>query len=141
VSIRSISSLAPGLGYARPYPGGSGARRPVHQDPSVLSALSWGDREIIAAMFGADILTTGHDRDGVQVGVPAFVWLVADDRHNGRLPAGSEITSSYLQAIWDRHTIDVDRHSAPNPLTESTFAAARGHLAGRPQGATVDVRA
>jgi len=132
MSIRSISSTAPGLGFAQPPPSGSGTRRPVTEDPSVLSSLTWGDREIIAVMFGADILSTGRDADGTLVGVPPFVWLVAEDRRSGRLSVGSEITSSYLQAIWDMPV---------NPLTERSLAAALVFLGRRPQGATVDVRA
>jgi hypothetical protein len=136
MGIRSISSTAPSLGFAQPPPGGSGARRPVTEDPSVLSSLTWGDREIIAVMFGADILSTGRDADGTLVGVPPFVWLVAEDRRSGRLSVGSEITSSYLQAIWDAPV-----NPLTQPLTERSLAAALVFLGQRSQGATVDVRA
>ena len=132
MSIRSISSTAPGLGFARPRPGGPGVRRPVTGDPSVLSSLSWGDREIIGAMFGTDILTTGRDGEGELVGVPPFVWLVIEDRRSGRLPVGSEITSSYLQTLRD---------TAADPFTEQHLAAALAFLGQRHQGATVDIRA
>jgi hypothetical protein len=135
MSIPSISSTAPGLGFARPRPGGPGARRPVTGDPSGLSSLSWGDREIIGAMFGAEVLSTGRDDDGELVGVPAFVWLVLEDRRSGRLPVGSEITSSYLQALQDT----ADPYHAP--FSEQSLAAALAFLGQRKQGATVDIRA
>jgi hypothetical protein len=137
VSIRSISRLEPGLGFAQPQSGGFAQRRPHPGDPAGLSLLSWEDREIIAAMFGSEILGTGRDADGVQVGVPAFVWLVIEDRRSGRLPVGSEITSSYLQAVRDRQ----DGAAGPEPLPDQALAAALAFLTRRAQGAAVDLRA
>lgn len=137
MSIRSISRTTPGLGFAPPRPGGAGVRRPVTEDPSVLSSLTWGDREIIGAMYGPDILTTGRDRDGEPVGIPAFVWLVIEDRRSGRLAAGSEITTGYLQAIWT----STANNGSVNPLTEPTLAAGLAFIGRRQAGATVDIRA
>jgi hypothetical protein len=130
MSIRAISSTTPGLGYGTPHPGGPGVRRPVVEDPSGLSRLTWEDRELVGAMFGPDRLATGRDDD-----LPAFVWLVVEDRRTGRLPAGSEITSSYLHAVRAGYPVEA------NPLTEQTLAAALAFLARRGQGATVDIRA
>jgi|1186.fasta_scaffold130640_3 hypothetical protein len=133
MTIRSISSTAPGLGFGRPRPGAPGARRPAGSDPSALSALTWSDREIIGTMFGADVLTTGRDGQGEPVGVPAFAWLVIEDRRSGRLPGGSEITSSYLQAIRDSEGFTL--------FTATALDAALDLLGQRKQGATVDLRA
>ena len=141
MSIRAISSTTPGLGYGQPQPGGPGVRRPATADPSGLSRLTWEDRELIGAMFGPDLLISGRDDDGEPVGVPAFVVLVIEDRRSGRLPVGSEITSSYLQAIWDRHTLSAGPWTPKNPLTEATLEAALAFLQHRGQGATVDIRA
>jgi len=60
---------------------------------------------------------------------------VVEDRRTGRLPAGSEITSSYLHAVRAGYPVEA------NPLTEQTLAAALAFLARRGQGATVDIRA
>jgi hypothetical protein len=130
MSIRSISSTAPGLGFARPRPGAPGTRRRTPADSSVLSALSWGDREVIAAMFGSDVMTLGRDADG-QAGIPPFVWQVIEDRRSGHLPAGTEITSGYLQALGSGSAL----------LTEQALAAGLTFLGQRRQGATLDIRA
>lgn len=137
MSIRSISSAGPGLGFARPRPGTAGGRRAVAEERSALSYLTAGDREVIAAMFGPDLLSTGRDAGGAYVGVPALVWLVSEDRRTGRLPVGSEICGSYLRAIRDGHSPD----EGPAVLTEHALTAALAFLARRPQGATIDVRA
>ena len=132
MSIRSISSTTPGLGFAPPRPGGSSTRRPATEDPIGLATLTWGDREIIGAMFGPDILSTGRDESGDPVGVPAFAWLVIEDRRTGRLAAGSEITTGYLDAV---------RATPGNPLTEENLAAGLAFIGQRQAGATVDIRA
>jgi hypothetical protein len=131
MSIRSISSTAPGLGFAPPRSGGPAPRRPMSEDSSVLSALTWGDREIIGAMFGPEALTR-RDELGEPHGLPPFVWLVTEDRRTGRLPAGSEITTSYLNAVWSMSS---------TPLTEQTLAAGLAFIGQRQAGATVDIRA
>jgi hypothetical protein len=132
MSIRSISSTTPGLGFAPPRPGGSGARRPATEDPSLLSTLTWGDREIIEAMYGPGILTTGRDADGEPVGVPAFVRVVSEDRRSGRLPVGIEITTGYLESI---------AAASPDLLTAARAAAGLAFIGRRQAGVTVDIRA
>lgn len=136
MSIRSISSSTPGLGlpaYARP----GGGRRGPTRDPSILSLLTAEDRDLAAAVFGRQILTEGVDGDGRTVGVPVFVWLVAEDRRDGRLPAGSEITRTYLREFDQRRRDD----PGPPALTPEQTSAAATFLGRRWQGATVDIRA
>ena len=141
MSIRSISSTSPGLGYGQPPPGGPGGRRPVGDDPSGLSILTWEDRELAMAVYGPDVLNTGRVGEGDQIGVPPFVWRLTDDRRSGRLPLGSEVTRGYLQAIWAGQSPGAGPPTLTDPLTERTLAAALEFLGRRGQGATVDVRA
>ena len=52
--------------------------------------------------YGDLIATPLGARHGLaNPGPDPLAWLVIEDRRSGRLPAGSEITSSYLQAIRD----------------------------------------
>jgi len=112
----------------------------VTPDPSGLVTLTWGDREIIGAMFGADVLTTGRDAQGELIGIPPFVWLVIEDRRSGRLAVGSEITSSYLAALRDSTTGPFGGPPT-EPFSAQQLDAALAFLGRRKQGATVDIRA
>jgi hypothetical protein len=141
MSIHSVGSAAPAQGFTQPQPREYGGHRPVTDDGGEPPWLTAEDREVVAAMFGPDLLATGRDRDGTLVGVPPFVRLLTQDRRTGRLPVGSEITSTYLEAVLRRHPFVAGTRTAPNPLPDRELAAALAFLSRRRQGATVDVRA
>jgi hypothetical protein len=143
MSIHSIGNALPTHGFAQPQPREYSGRRSVSvtDDGAEPSWLTAEDREVVAAMFGPDLLTTGRDVNGEFVGVPPFVHLLTQDRRTGRLPIGSEVTSSYLEAVLQRHVLDIGARIAPNPLPDRELAAALRFLQRRRQGATVDVRA
>jgi len=141
VSIGSIGNLA--YSYSStPLPIDANIdRRAAVADPSAVSYLTAGDRDLISAMFGPDVTVTGFDAHGKPVQPPKFVALLIADRKTGRLPAGVEVTSPYLQGIWDQHTNSSLFGGVSGPLTEKNLADGLAFLSQRSQGATVDIRA
>jgi hypothetical protein len=119
-------------------------RRAGPADPSALSYLTAGDRDLISAMFGPQVLLgagpAGRGRGGL-VGVPEFVVILIEDRQSGRLPVGIEVTSRYLQGVWDQYPSFAGRGTISTPLTKKNLADGLYFLGRRSRGGAVDVRA
>jgi hypothetical protein len=139
MSIGSIGS--PAFSYSStPLPiDAQPERRAGSPDPSVMSYLTAGDRELISVMFGPSALATGFDPHGQPVKVPDFAAILIGDRKSGTLPIGVEVTSPYLQSIWDASP--AARGANSGPLTRKNLVDGLAFLGRRSQGATVDVRA
>jgi len=137
------AAALPADGQADHRPARSDLPRPAGSDLaglSGLSSLTAGDRDIIAAMFGP-LALTGSDSDGVSGEATGFVAILVADRTTGRLPAGVEVTSSYLQGVWDAFPNYAGPGSLARPLTKKNLADGLYFLGRRSHGAMVDVRA
>jgi hypothetical protein len=107
-------------------------------DPSPLSYLTSGDRDLISAMFGPDALNNGSDGSGKPVAIPAFVVILIVDRRSGLLPAGVEVTRTYLRSMWDHFANSTG--SVGNPLTRKNLTDGLEFLGRRSHGSLVDLR-
>lgn len=63
-----------------------------------LSHLTDGDRALVNAAFGLTLGPDGADAEGRSL-APVSVWIMAEDRASGRLPAGQPITAAYLNEM------------------------------------------
>jgi hypothetical protein len=112
-------------------------RRSPADDVSDLQYLSAGDREFLAALYGPGILAT--DPAAGRFETPQFLLDVIADRKDGLLPLGTELTSTYVQAKFDRH-VDLNG-TVTNPLTEQNLLDAQAYFNDRVQGAAIDLKA
>jgi hypothetical protein len=94
-------------------------------DPEGYARLTPSDLSLFASMYGPDALVTGVDKNGKEIGVPAFVADTMGDRQSGHLAPGQEITAGFVQGVWDMYAA----HSNPGdrtPLSAREFADALG---------------
>ncbi len=105
---------------------------------SGLTYLTAADREFLTAIYGPAVLTIAAT-DTEQVRTPQFLLDVIEDRMAGRLPIGTELTSTYVHARFDAHA-DLKGMIA-HPLTERNLLDAQTFFNRRVQGAAIDVQA
>jgi hypothetical protein len=82
-------------------------------DPQGYARLTPSDLALFASMYGPDALRTGFDKNGNEIGVPAFVADTMADRQSGHLAPGQEITAGFVQGVWDMYAA----HSNPGDRT------------------------
>lgn len=80
-----------------------------------------------------------QNRADEQLRAAQFINDLVNDRQNGQLPAGTEITASYVQARFDTYA-DLNG-TVDNPLTEQNLIDARAYFNDRVQGAAIDLQA
>ena len=112
-----------------------------HREPQELpglSSLTAGDREFLTALYGPQVLAIGN-RAAERAAAPQLLLDLVTDRQDGRLPIGSEVTSTYVRARFDAH-VDLNG-TVTNPLTEKNLADALTYFSDRVQGAAIDLQA
>jgi hypothetical protein len=142
VSIGSIGNLA--FAYSstpRPIDTPIDRRSSSTAELSAWSYLTSGDRDLITAIYGSDALAQGFDQRGKPVELPKFAAVLIDDRKSGRLAAGVEVSSTYLQSIWDRYENPAGAALGDNPLTAQNLTDGLDFLSRQTQGGAVDLRA
>jgi len=112
-------------------------RHPVVHEPDT-SYLTAGDREFLTTVYGPRVLALG-DSGAKRFGTPQFLLDVVADRKSGRLPIGTELTATYVQARFDAH-VDLNE-TVSNPLTEQNLRDAWAFFHERTQGGAIDVQA
>ncbi len=127
-----------------------------------VSVLTAGDREFLSAVFGSRIVTIedfaqaqAEDRAEIQDVAQAqqlsdnlaqnraeelaqaeqFVADLIRDRQNGRLPIGTELTATYVEARFDEYA------QVNDSVTQQNLESARAYFNDRVQGAQVDLLA
>jgi len=94
----------------------------VSQPRDLLSHLTRGDREIIAASTGVQLTSSDVVTEARSTGVPPWnlIMALAQDRKSGALQG--EITAGYLSAVFAAHA------NAPMPFNPSYLNAALLYL-------------
>jgi hypothetical protein len=138
VSIEPIGSIdsntTPLIELVQVFQMGATERQPVPHDPTGIAALTAGDRDLLTALYGPEVLTPTSILE-----TPQFMVDVIADRMSGRLPEGTELTSTYVQARFDAYA-DLNG-TVRNPLTEQNLLDARIFFFDRVQGAAIDLKA
>jgi hypothetical protein len=141
VSIGSISGLAFAYSSTPRSIETPVDRRSGAVEPSAWSYLTANDRELITAIFGPEALASGYDDQGKPVEIPKFAVVLIDHRKSGQLTSGVEVTSTYLQGMWDRYESQPAGSPDANPLSAQNLADGLDFLGRRSQGGAVDLRA
>lgn len=155
MSIEPIGSIDAGstttIALQQLYHVDPAERRLLARDRYDVNVLTVADREFLGAVFGPKIITIqdlsqaqglakADDRAQVErIHANQFVADLIADRQNGHLPAGTELTSTYVQAKFDAH-VDLNG-TVTNPLTEQNMIDARNYFQDRVQGAAIDLQA
>ena len=123
-----------------------------------LSRLTPGDQDFLSAVFGPRVITIedlaqarevsqdraeavleavalSDAREAARLQANQFVSDLLQDRQNGVLPAGTEITASYVEARFDQYA------EVNESVTAQNRAAAQEYFSDRVQGAQVDLLA
>lgn len=103
------------------------------------ASLTAGDRDFLGFLYGPDVLNTLGINGQSGSETPQFLLDVLNDRQTGVLPAGTEITSSYIEARYDAYLSATGAYAVSNPLTATDLEIAQDYFDRRSAGAAVDL--